>query len=1183
MPTQIFLGDEIIGPNVADAPHRTFQRCDINKDPSYSRKFFESAPTIWACAYELEKLIETYLRPPAGTQSTLDNDQAVEEWMCLFVFYYFGIANLEIFQKSVFVTKDAPTPTYDPDLWSALFLTYPPGELSEIALVRLNDDKRTVLGASYPGIVFFPGRGRSAWKASADLDKYLSDNKLSWDKCAAELLNEPDRKSGFAKFLADVKATVAGDCGEAITKFSQAKGIQLPANGTTFKLRYPYQQDSGWTRAIVEDPDKIIERYPLVKEIKDTDGRVTKRVYFLVTSPADVNGQRENGMPDTDWTVQAIDKGMPTPKQFYLKKDASGRLQREHIFIKWAGKELNYEVKSFESVVLLNDCFLTRPAYWCQTPQDDKFNANVRAEHLLTNSNQSPVLNVQANGNSYHLAPVNETFLEHFGFDLYKDSENQLIKITKVSLSSGDIKDAEGSKPGIDWIFNIEVGDRSDAERKHSLTLKWSGQIEKRELEDVSAAIWPPRVHKDWRLYFAYGRGSGAWRLFDENGQAGAAKTKNEEFLSTSGEEDDRKGIPNRPAALMLFETDNKSRGVFFLRGLVEVGAIAGDADVGFDFGTSNTCLAFKLSGAPRAQAQVLRFTLTPKMVWGRTPAELPGFVPFRWHAKDFFSTILMSDAGKQDLAITQAGVTQAANIKPSDLFLDVDIPTLHRGLKEALALGRFAQSWNIHHDLKWKQPAVLRDLFLSLTLLYAHAELLFNEDYRYKVSKCVFTYPLAFDNSRLGTFTSKTRDVYQRVYQMCYAKPPQDHCGFMNESEAVAASQSESEANVDLFIDIGGGSTDIAVSYPKLGFNALDSVELAGNKFFELIWQHFSGNEPSNKQLRRDLNLLLSGQKQELNITKEIETYLEKIGGLGSYYSFLISERDPSELTESEQQVREVGTEYYQHFRSRWFYEHILTYGLIQACAAALGEERLPGDIRILCTGNGWGMLTLAKWEKTKQQIQELAEGILDLLKDKLRGRHGVSEDRLNSLQIGEIAFVGEEGSSSARGIRYTAKSAVACGAIDSDGHRSALAGEYSSFTGVTLDKITVGDEFVGAISVASDWKDRWRFKSFADPLKKETNSATLMQIDTFEFTVKDKSIPFDPLLGMFFNTYQLEKSWVERMWRDLNDMTLVPRAYTAQSSKMSPSPLNRFLAEALYGKTRSNLRDLAAKLGKL
>jgi hypothetical protein len=625
----------------------------------------------------------------------------------------------------------------------------------------------------------------------------------------------------------------------------------------------------------------------------------------------------------------------------------------------------------------------------------------------------------------------------------------------------------------------------------------------------------------------------------------------------------------------MLFETDNNPRGVFFLRSLSEVGAIAGSADLGFDFGTSNTCLAYKLSGTDRAK--VLKFTLTPKMVWGRTPTELPGFVPFRWHDKDFFSTILMSDAGKHDFE-----VIQAANIKPSDLFLDIDIPTLHLGLKEPLALGKFAQSWNIHHDLKWKQPAILRDLFLSLTLLFAHAELLFNETHRYKVNKCVFTFPLAFDNSRLTTFHSKTRDVYQRVYQMCYAKPPQDHCGFMSESEAVAASQPATEANVDLFIDIGGGSTDIAVSYPKSGFNALDSVELAGNKFFELIWQHFSGKEASNKQLRTDLSLLLTGQKQELTITKENENYLEKIGGLGSFYSFLISERSQSDLAESERQVREVGTEYYQHFRSRWFYEHVLTYGLIQACAAALSAKELPRDIRILCTGNGWGMLTLAKWEKTKHQIQELAEGILDLLKDKLRGRPGVAEDRLNNLQIGEIAFIGEEGSNAAQGIRYTAKSAVACGAIDSDGHRTAVAGDPSSFTGLTLDRVTVGDER-GTVSVAREWKDRWEFKSFADPLRKEIDSATLTQIDKFEFTIKDSAAPFDPLLKIFFNTYQLDKSWVERMWRDLNDMTLIPRAYTAQSSRMPPSPLNRFLAEALYGKTRSNLHDLAAKLGKL
>ncbi len=1178
MPTQIFLGDEIIGPNVADAAHLTFERCDINKDPSYNRRFFESAPTMWACAYELEKLIATYLRPPSGTEPTIDNEQAVEEWLCLFAFYYFGVANLELFSESVFVNRDSPTPTYDPDLWSALSLTYPPGTLSEIALLRINDDQRTVLGASYPGIVFFPGRGRAAWSKSLPLRKFLVDNKLSWKNCERELFGDQEKRNDFAKFLADAKATVGGDCGEAITKFTSQRGLELPGNGTTFRLKYPYQEDSGWTRAIVEDKDKIIAKYPLVNETKDNEGRVTRRVYFLVTGPMDANGQREEGIPDTDWTEQYIYKGMPSAKQFYLKKDESGNLRRDHIFIKWAGKEFKYELKEIESVVLLAECFQKRPAYWCQVPQDATFSAHLRAEHQVSNSDQSAVLNKQANGNSFHLVPVTDLFLKNFGFNSYEQSQSALIKILSITRSSVDVNDGDVVQPGMEWQFRVSLPDRTNHQQQREFTLKWTGAIEKRVLEDVSLAVWPPSVHRDWRLYFGYGRGSGVWRLFDENGDEAAQKTKAEEFLSISGQEDIHRVSPNRPAAAMFFESDNKPRGVFFLKNLEEVGAVQGEAELGFDFGTSNTCLAFKLAGAQRPQ--VLRFTLTPKMIWGRTPAELPGFVPFKWQDKDFFSTILLTDAKKHDI-----DQIPAANIKPSDLFLDVDIPTLHQGLKESLAFGRFAQSWNVHHDLKWKKPAILRDIFLSLTLLYAQAELLFNPNYRYKLKQCVFTYPLSFDNERILSFQTNTREVYQRIYRLCYAKTPEIRCGFKNESEAVAASQAASEASIDLFIDIGGGSTDIAVSHPELELSALDSVELAGNKFFEIIWQHMSGDEPSKKQLRLDLNQLLNGVKQELNVTRENAAYLEKIGGLGSFYSFLISERDPKDLAESEREVRKVPGEYYQHFRARWFYEHILAYSLIQVCAAAITNERLPRDIRILCTGNGWGMLTLAKWAKTEHELRELAEGILDLIKKKLKGRPGVSDERLASLQIGKVAFIGEDGSERDERIRHTAKTAVACGAIesDTDESRPAIIGDASSFTGVNLEEVVIGEKSMGSVSIPTEWKDRWQYDRFAKPLKEAMNATKLTQVGPFQFSSKNSGEPFDSLLEVFFNTYKIDKQWVERMWRDLNDMTLLGRAYpAAKDGRMPPSPLNRFLAEALYGQNRSNLRELTEKLDK-
>jgi hypothetical protein len=867
---------------------------------------------------------------------------------------------------------------------------------------------------------------------------------------------------------------------------------------------------------------------------------------------------------------------------------------RGRIFIKWAGKELEYPLRPQpaagevrEDAVLLKDCFMKESA-WCQASTDGAFKVYVHAKHKLTNDEQSPLLNRQAGGNSYHLAPVTDKFLAHFGLNLYDlGVQNQLIKITDIDRRAEDVGANGGERPRLEWFFTFEVPERGALGARRLLRVRWLSDVGLKEFNTVSAAIWPPKTHKDWRLYFTYGRGMGSWRLFDENGVPAEKKLRGDEYLYTSGERPETQSRPNRPASLMFHDNAGAPRGVLFLQALKDIGGKAGKAVLGVDFGTSNTCLAFKPPGA--GPAQVLKFTLAPETLWGVFGKELAGFVPFRWHGKDFFSTVLLSDKMKHDFdRLTVPSLT------PSDLFLTIDIPTLHDKLKEDLALNKFKEEWHVKSDLKWREPLIFRDLFLSLTLLYAHAELLFTHGYG--VNKCVFTFPLAFSSSRRSKFERQTTAVYQRIHQFCYGGAPPSAPAFLSESAAVAASQGKKNS-FDLFIDIGGGSTDVALTHRTADgvFTALDSIEVAGKEFFEFVWEHFNGGQESNRQLREDLRELLFGKHpevKELPITPENQAYIGEIGGFGYYYSFLISERTVADLEESEQKVREAPHDYYQHFRSQMFYQHILTYALIQACAAVATNPSLPRYIRILCTGNGWGMLTFAKWNKTRTHLTALANNILATIKATLESRltEADQKSRVGEFQISEVVFLGQLNTGQDDNVMYTAKTAVACGAVDANVEQAAVGvarddsdgNTASCYAGITLGNVRVGDEKMGHISVPVNWNDRWVFRKFADPLQKVTGEIAMTQINNFQFHVADSGEPPDDLLKLFFNTFKLEETWVTQKWHDLNAVTLDQQEYTAQNYQMPPSPLNRFLAEALYGNQRPVLRELAQKLGK-
>lgn len=1220
MPNQVLLHSDIFD-NIDQLSERQFERRPINQDVRHDRRYIETIPTPWATAYELRRTVEDY---GAGGESNLMNvpqefQEAVEEWMCLFLLYYFGVANLQELAGDLFTDGPGGKSGYDPDLWPALSLTYPEGDLRGLTLLRVDDQQQTVIGACYPGIVFFPSRGRQTWPASEKLSGYLANRKLSWAKCAAKLLDKTEARTDFLRFLASVKGTLKGaNLQTAVALFCAQRKLALPTDAEAFASEEP----RGWARAIVTDPEVIMQHYPLFRDRTVPDPRTgnpghIERTYFIVERLSDEEGDEAAeagaGKLDGPWIGEKVGKGMPTPRDIRAERTGIDRVaincggERRVYLLQEdaAGPRQVNNVPLRERVVLLEECFLPRAAYWCRLPAEEGFATRIQPFHLRKVGDQSSELRKRSNNSTtVHLAPVNERFMSHFGFDLYRPDVATLLPVRDVRCEAKDIQEGGSATLGARWTFTVETSapvSGGDPSRRR-LEITWEAPVEQNaKLEYNTAAIYPPEVSKDWRLYVSRGYGatrseSGVWGLVDENGRCGEVQVKGESE-SISILSDTAADRSNRPQALMLYDADNNPRGAFFLENPGER-TPSWDARLGVDFGTSNTCFAFQRISQPAPDPQTLKFELAPRMIWGRASSELPGFVPFAWQGKDFFSTVLLSTKAKT-AALARL---QPHEVKPADLFLHIDIPVLHKGLQEALALGAFENDWIIHPYLKWEQGGggdgrqkPWRALFLSLSLLYAHAELFFKHES--KITDYVFTFPLAFEAGVEQDYEQDAAEICRLVRSFCYPGGSQRaSVKVVDESTAVAASQGidDDHAHTDVFIDIGGMTTDIAVRVDRNRFYARDSVKVAGSAFFKFIDSH-RGRErlDSAKALNEHLGALLKEDASSLSIPNK--DLLSQIGGFGSYFSIAIGERAQPQLERSMREVRrDANPEHYQTFRSRLFYEHLLAYALLQACAAIIKNPTAPTSIRVICTGNAWGLLTFAKLEKSEQDIRAAAAKRLERIKQSLKKAEGLSDataSRLQRIDIGPVIVVGNQRDAGAAAAMNGAKTAVASGAIKwlSSGGANERTGDY--YSGLRL-----GQAKAAGIEVTVDWSDMWSVSHFSQAVGQALADQEIDfdgNIADITFSVDQEAVePFDPLLYVFMPKPAAltnggdEKAkaetadWLKRTWRTLNGK-LLTRTYTVKNGRLPPSPLNRFLSEVIY-EDPSFLDELAERNNK-
>jgi hypothetical protein len=1120
-----FLNSGILGDGAGVAEKRGFRAVltEYLTSPDYDPKYFETFPTSWAAAYAFRKVLDLSAKTGQSTDNGLivqEVSQAVDEWVTLFLLHYFGIVHLSESKQTELQQH------YDRDLWLALSGTYPSVREEAPRSIKLLQHDQTVVGAYYPEVIFFPARDRASWLKDDTLDDYLLDNKLSWIRSRRILLTSEREEQAFHTHLRSIaqSAMRSRSLQDRLYSFCEANfrdRIDVTTNLDADPSHWEVPGMQQWPS------DELLNLYPLVKPNNSGGDETAKagRVFYLV-----------NGLPEYSlWMKTAIVPSGPAPYQYR-------RLNDRQIVVDLPGRRFECDLQENDSIVMLKDLFLTDIPHWCKIPRiSENHAAHIRSLHKV--DLRDPV--VTEKDQAVCLAPISSEMLKHFP-ELFRETDR--VKVMPA---------IEGS--AVKWSIPVK-GREVTWQTKPSYA---------KGLPSSSIAIWPPHCSSEWRLYAAYGAGpkedSGRWHLVDQNGRLGKLiDVEEEEYVSVLY----GSASPSQPRGLVLFDSNDRERGVLFLAdfGGDQTPNHELETKLAVDFGTSNTSLAYALGNS---QPETLRFKLTPRPIWGMRRdvlhREQPGFFPYEWSAtttKGFYPTILLSR--RSDPRLTDE--LESDQISLDHLF-KVDVPGLHKELEQRLYEGSLNATWKPHANLKWDlegRTEPWRTLFLELTLLYAHADLFF--DKRAMVDHYVFTFPLAFRKDDRESFHNKVKDALKQIRYYCYGPGSITNISYddkVDESTAIAESVGSvgNKATMELFIDVGGGTCDIAVSHDRR-FLVLDSIRVAGKTFFQFAKKNFSDDLEGSLQFRKHLGKLLQGAADgELKLINPDPSFSLDIiysVGISGLNDQLFREREASILRKG------MGAYSYQRYRTRLLFRHIITYSLLQACAAAVDHRiKLSSGINLILGGNGWGLMLFAEFPRTSVRLRDEAQAILKSLKTQL-AEHTTPEERgyLDGLKISNLTLLNEDNLSKA-------KTNVALGALNADRVRGV--GDRSTtmpYTGVTLEDLQLS----GANPQTIRWCERWGSASFKEKFP------GVEQVEDGSFTVpEDLERPFSPVLSAFTSIGNVRNQDQDNMpataWTNINGrLAEFVSTLRGNVERLEVSPINHFLSEVLYSKKAAN-----------
>ncbi len=1125
MSKKYYLNTGIAGGHIEAPARRGFKKIPTTniETPAYNSAFFEAFPTVWATAHTFHRGLEQ------------KDAVIIEEWIVLLSLHYFGVVHLETYDKEILENGNE----YDWDLWKSLSITYPHksratksasnqpedkiGEKDTIKEVKLIKFDKVTIGAYYPMIFFFPSRERKLWLKSEGIKNYLSGQKLSWEKFFdIHLKNNALAREELHKHLLCVSKTVEGNALlENLDNFCKDKFGEYKDKDKIKKL--DSNPDKWETLAkITGDPSDLLSVYPL----KKFDPETNRTIYYLLTDfPV-----------KSTWMNLNLGNGLPTPIA-YRESSANNEIS-----VTFAGETINCKISENDEIKLLKDFFLDTPPSWSFITGDTFVGKVMSFNQVAVNSFD------RDDNKAFCLLPLNNNFLKEFP-EIF-DEEN-INRIEAKPLADGSVH----------WKVPV-CGKSIDFEAMPELDKK---------ITKTTAAIYPPQVSPLWKTYAVHGssiKDSGGWHLVDEQGNSGIyQQIKDDEYGSICS---DTGLLPNRPRALLYIDKNNRENGILFLKN-GEIREVSGEsmssAKLAVDFGTSNTCLAYRINGK---KEETLRFSMSPLFLWGEpSTIETPGFIPKQWGGeKGYFSTALYSLKKYKNL-----GKTLDNQLKIENIF-QVDIPSLHKGIAADVARVGWEEIYNIHLNLKWgkSDDGPWRSLFLRLILFYAHAELFFLKNSF--INEYVFTYPLAFGKQKKDEYQQSSVGAANWIREYCFDKSLREkntQFSEIDESTAIAKSidQEGQQGLLEVFIDIGGGTSDFAIRHAG-NYEILDSLRVAGNTFLEFTEKNFTENPAGAALVRRHLGELLNGDDAELNMDM---FHGEFKNSLRLAYSYLISSRvndaefkmaENKILPEDKSPSNRVLDKSYQTYRSKLFFKHIFTYSLIQLAALIVNQKINPDrGIRFILGGNGWGLLLFAGWRRSSEILKTQLNQLLMLLKEKYKTILSDEEYTfIEKMKITDIDLLNYRNFSEG-------KTKVALGALNAANQELNL-GITSPLTGINVKKLQI-NEFEEA---NIDWSERWNVQTLRDKLKdKEGRNAIFEAIEKAELLEgSEPNAPLDGILSIFTAIGNESNLRVDNMdpneWTKMNGKLIEKiREMQVNNERLTDAPINQFLSEILYG----------------
>jgi hypothetical protein len=1116
---------------------------DLSDLLHFQPEFHEALPTIWSSAYAFQKAVQS------GEPSALNT---------LMAFFY-------LFWSDKLRWEPVDLDALDPELKLALVDTFPYSG-KEPTPFGFFTSAGVIFGGYYPGTLFFPARDHHDWEKAA-ISAYVNNWMLDWDTCKNELKSDTDRQQ-FIGFC--ISLPLLNESKDRVKQF--LAGAFAGQVNTAVSLREAQADPATWPKKTGPGQEGPTHPYPLRKG----------NTYFVLGSISSMPNNEHLSRLDGDTRLTLSEYVAENGQLTRITGSGTREVYTEHI------QQGQTQATEPMKVITLSDLLLENST--C-SPMDEMPDGRHRFFTYDDLGRQYIVL-----------APFIDEMLSYFP-ELADFPSTDAVSV----VHEGD-----------SFLWTISLFFPREGLAPYSLKFTWRTRKAETSvgLSRQSFYMWPPQVSPGWRLYFGIGtatKDGDHWVLLSSTGERAWTHKRQDNYWVNVLAPADGAPLTQRmyPSSLLLLSKNGTQKGLIFLDGEKRPDLISQeDTALSLDLGTSNTCLATYYQGQDHPEPIIFKSTLSPIKLWGavqrdprtnekRSPDEIPGFIPFQWGGqRGFFPTMLLSVAGAE---AHPEGITK---LTVKDLIVG-DIPSLHQGFEDMLCSGALQKmGWNVHDKLKWSthsEDKWWRGLFAAHLLIYAHANLYFGS--QRKVAKYIFTYPLALDEA--DAYLQDMKLITKKVREWTYVgvSPADSMFPNVDESTAIAAVAGKvfnlpaSPDAVDVFLDIGGGTTEIAIGVNRKIY-LLDSVRVAGGSFFRFTRENWApeGRYRSGDFFRYLAQLLKDPKSgQSLALPQREEFSSPDRLDLPSYYSLQINRLDDEQFTNRE--VALLGsmkadnyTSFHQ-FRTSLFFLHLLAYALMEASAVLLDEDNALGpirELRLILGGNSWGFLLFGKWERDESKLQIMANQIFQYIQDQVI----TDPSRLQDIRVSEVKLLHHQGSA------LNTKTAVAVGAIQSI-HEGADSLERDARSKLPYACLPVSVFEDGTDEVRElRWNERWgaahkgtmarRSATGLDASEGTQGTPNSNIIKTVKMAVKDipdsAKVMIESLLRLGLGNTDLDPSMINGIKNGMVQNRLTIVTDPIKLTKRVFPPLSYFYSATLYPEdTHVILNKISEKKGRL